>query len=601
MQWSDKTINDSSLTTFLSTVTEYFIILKQNELHTNVPALPHTMSDRADIHEYIQANAIKIDLEIHESDREFHCWAKKNSQFSDIREDILSRFNPPAEEVSENLPPNFSELDDVLVVDIGDEFLFSYLISLALKRFNAEVGLLQIYNEDNVMNMAMGFNAADLDQISYKNTPIRKYLDRNREILLIPDTTADKNLTLDIKNAAQIKTMLISPVINKGNMVAMICLVNKNTSAPEKRFDLQDSKLLASMSISMGSSINNALLYQATTELKEFNEEVLENIPAGILTLSTQKETLFMNRYLRDLRLEHQLSEEVLFQHIDIQDHQEFFNREILLQDQNLYLRVSKRFLQIGGRQPIYLFTITDISMEKEFEIQMRRTERLAVAGELIAGIAHEIKNPLTSMKGFTDLLWKRIDDREFVLKFASIVGSEINRLNTIIERFQSFARPQVGEMSEIELSTLVKEMADIVSYNLDRNHIQLVNKVKPGIKIMGTRDLLIQVLINVMLNASQALADHDVDPKKIEISLITEKSTISLCIEDNGPGIDEKMITRIFDPFYTTKPKGSGLGLSISHRIMQEHEGNINIESQKGKYTRIILKFPINGEKVSL
>ncbi len=602
MPWAADLIYHPSFKSLLEEHSQYYILFFKNECSTNISDWPTECGNISEVRTEIETRGLVFDFTLTDTQLDLYCWVKKAPSFDTQINQLLHRLVLGQDIPLGDLEARFSELDDALVVDIGDEFLFSYLISLVQRKFNAEVGLLQIFTGDTTINMALGFNANDLEQITYNDIPLRQYLDEHRMALVFPDVTQEPNLVIKNRNPGLIKSMLITPVVNKGKMVALLCLVNKNTSSEDLSFTLKDKNLLSSMSVSIGSSITNALLYQETTELKEFNEQVLENMPVGILTLSTQHEVLFMNRYLRELLEKTGFGQDDLFSSIEGGDNQEFFNREFYLEkgDNGLYLRVSKRFLQIGVSQPVFLYTISDISLEKEFELQMRRTERLAVAGELIAGIAHEIKNPLTSMKGFTDLLWKRIDDKEFVLKFASIVGSEINRLNTIIERFQSFARPQIGEMSEIELSTLVKEMSEIVTFNLDRNHIVLTNQVKPGIKINGTRDLILQVLINIMLNASQALAESEKDSKNIAIFLDLNKDYVDLVVEDNGPGIEEKNITRIFDPFYTTKPKGSGLGLSISHRIMQEHNGSINIESKPGKFTRVILRFPIHLEKDS-
>lgn len=600
MPWATEPVFHPAFHNLVREHSLYYFIQSAQGRDTSLSDWSLTSAEYSEIRQELESRKLAIDLEIYDHTQKKICFLAKKTEFDLELEKLLHRAV-----LGQNIPlgsmeSRFAELDDALVVDIGDEFLFSYLISLVQKKLNAEVGLLQVFSDNNVLNMSMGFSASDLDQIIYQGQSLRSFLEEQREPVVFPDTDSTPELIIKNRNPGQIKTILAAPVINKGKMVALICLVNKITPSDPPFFTEKDRLLLSSMSVSIGTSITNALLYQETTELKEFNEQVLENMPAGILTLSSQREILFINRYLREMLEKTGLDHADLFRIMEKGEEQEFFNREFFLDqsDPRLYLRISKRFLQVGVRQPVYLYTISDISLEKEFELQMRRTERLAVAGELIAGIAHEIKNPLTSMKGFTDLLWSRIDDREFVLKFASIVGSEINRLNTIIERFQSFARPQIGEMAETELSTLVREMSDIVSFNLERHHIRLDNQVRPGIKIYGTRDLILQVLINIMLNASQALMEVEQDEKFIRLSLNVKKKLVELLIEDNGPGIPEKELARIFDPFYTTKPKGSGLGLSISHRIMQEHNGSINIESREGQYTRVILSFPLDHVK---
>jgi polar amino acid transport system substrate-binding protein len=256
-------------------------------------------------------------------------------------------------------------------------------------------------------------------------------------------------------------------------------------------------------------------------------------------------------------------------------------------------LSVSRRYLKIGNSEPIFLYTFIDVTNQKQMEMQLRKTEKLAVAGELISGIAHEIKNPLTSMKGFADLVWKRLDDREFVKKFASIISEEINRLNQLIERFLSFAKPELGLMSDVNLSKIVRDTLDIVTYNINKYRIELTVTLDETLTIHGSREMLIQVLINILLNAMQALEQSDKTVRMIKIYNRVRTDSIELIIEDNGPGIDDDDIDKVFNPFFTTKSEGSGLGLPISHRIMTEHNGTIRIESKVGSYTRMILGFP--------
>ena len=323
---------------------------------------------------------------------------------------------------------------------------------------------------------------------------------------------------------------------------------------------------------------------------------MLENIPVGILNSSTDGTTLFTNRYMRELVYSMNMSIEAVIGLIESYNLPEFFGKELHIQraERDFYLSVSKRILNIGFKPVVNLYTVFDITDEKEIEGQLRKSEKLASAGELISSIAHEIKNPLTSIKGFADLLWQRIHDEEFVLKFANIVSREINRLNNIIERFLSFAKPQIGVLATIDLNAIIHEVSEVIAYSLKESDVSLVMNMKEDIIVYGNRELLSQVFMNIVLNSIQALREIKRKKKTIRIDEEIVSGFAEIVIEDNGEGIKKEDLDKVFNPFYTTKSKGSGLGLSISHRIVTEHKGTLLIDSKEGEYTRLIIRLPV-------
>ncbi|NPV01058.1 MAG: GAF domain-containing protein [Brevinematales bacterium] len=497
----------------------------------------------------------------------------------------------------QNLIDNaFSDLYNAFAVNIGDDFLFSYLIGTIVKFLNAEVGLLQIFDDNDVMNFSMGFKSESLKQITYEGMEIKDYLFGAKDILLINEAEDNPKIHIEDSDRQHMKSIMAVPLFNKGVLVAIIYLVNKSYAADSDSFNEADKQFVSNLSIQIGAIITNALLYKKTIELKEFNEEVLENIPVGILNASADGKTIFTNRYMRDFLAEMKMSLSSIIELVENKADPEFFGKEfhIPVKDRDFYLSVSKRILSIGYKPSVHLYTIFDITSEKEIESQLRRTEKLASAGELVSSIAHEIKNPLTSIKGFADLLWQRIHDEEFVLKFANIVSREINRLNNIIERFLSFAKPQIGVLSTVDMNSIISEVSEVIGYSLKESRITLELHTKREIIVYGNRELLTQVMMNVILNSIQALKNTKRKKKYIRITENFVDGNADIVIEDNGEGIKKEDLDKVFNPFYTTKSQGSGLGLSISHRIVTEHKGTMILESKVGEFTRLTIQLPV-------
>ena len=224
---------------------------------------------------------------------------------------------------------------------------------------------------------------------------------------------------------------------------------------------------------------------------------------------------------------------------------------------------------------------------------QLIRSGRLQALGELTAGLAHEIKNPLASLKGSAEIIADEIPDTSSRRKMVDIHAKELDRLNDLLERFLNFARPRSFEVTNLDLCDIVSKTITLTSSQAGRNHIQIKwSRPQEALSVHGDREKLSQVLLNLILNAIQASPDHG----EIEVECGRETkgkhSFIFLEIKDNGPGIPDDLQEKIFNPFFTTKESGTGLGLSIASRIVDEHNGFIRVENvaDKGALFRMYL-----------
>lgn len=233
----------------------------------------------------------------------------------------------------------------------------------------------------------------------------------------------------------------------------------------------------------------------------------------------------------------------------------------------------------------------------RRLESQMRQSEKMAAVGQLAAGIAHEIRNPLASMSGSIQLLGASFSGRqEEEQQLMKIVLREIDRLNNLITEFLDFVRPDTLRDEPVNLTAVVRDVLEMLKFNKTlRADVEQVIDLQDVGEIAGHGDKLKQALLNIIINAYQAM--NNTPTAKIEVSVRQEDKKVVVRIRDHGCGIDEKGLRKIFEPFHTTKPKGTGLGLAVTHKIIENHGGKIFVDSKKDVGTEFSLEFPVRSE----
>jgi len=230
-------------------------------------------------------------------------------------------------------------------------------------------------------------------------------------------------------------------------------------------------------------------------------------------------------------------------------------------------------------------------------KVQMQRADRLAALGTLTAGLAHEIRNPLVAIKTFTQLLPTRFDDNEFRDHFLKVTAGEVDRIASLVTELLDFARPSQPKLNSEDLNQVVEKMALLVDTESHKKNIKILKDLYASLPFVTLdKEQIKQVLLNILLNAV------DATPENGTISVSTRPLTkngyldyVQVTIADTGKGIPEEDLEKVFTPFYTTKHTGSGLGLSISHQIVQEHQGNIEVESKQNVGTTFRINLPVN------
>jgi two-component system sensor histidine kinase HydH len=233
-----------------------------------------------------------------------------------------------------------------------------------------------------------------------------------------------------------------------------------------------------------------------------------------------------------------------------------------------------------------------DLSDEKALKSEVERSHRLATVGQLAAGVAHEVRNPLSSIKGFATYFKERYKDIPEDQQISDIMIKEVDRLNRVVGQLLEFARPVCLTRRQILLKPFIEDSLKLVERKAKEANIDLHALVdQDADSCTLDPDRINQVLLNLYLNAIEAMEQGG----RLTVSVLPsqDKDGIQIKVEDTGVGINADDITRIFDPYFTTKSSGTGLGLAISHNIIEAHRGEIFIDSKPGTGTSITLTLP--------
>ncbi|HYE11134.1 MAG TPA: ATP-binding protein [Patescibacteria group bacterium] len=346
-------------------------------------------------------------------------------------------------------------------------------------------------------------------------------------------------------------------------------------------------------------------------EIRQYADKIFENVPSAVLTIdNTGKITTFnaVAAKLTGIQQGDIVGESIKKQFPD-SINPIIKLLQVSLEKGVIYIKHITDIINISGSViPILIDTsiqkdslgntigaigvFRSVKEIQQFEESITRAKNLASLGELSAGMAHEIRNPLTSIKGYAQYIKSELADNQELIPDVSTIISEVDRLNGIIDRFLNFARPNHPELQPKDINILLRGALEFYNSKIPSN-ICLLTYFENLPTVSIDSDQIEQVVLNMLLNAVQAMPDGG--ELSIRTRYLKQFGLAEIIIADTGSGISAENYDKIFEPFFTTKNKGTGLGLAICSRIVENHKGFIEVNTTPGEKTEFIIRLPVN------
>ncbi|HUN54738.1 MAG TPA: ATP-binding protein [Smithella sp.] len=401
---------------------------------------------------------------------------------------------------------------------------------------------------------------------------------------------------------------------------SLIIYVGLNMAAIEKadKEDTRNTMIIALILLLVGSSVIVSLFlmqayrlaHTSLSRMTIFSDALVKNMPIGLIALDDQGMIITCNQNVQDvlsvdcIEASGKYAADVLPAPL-----QKILSRLPLhggLLEQDIELMSADgreqtwEALAAGlmdeGKPAGRILLIRNVTQIRLLEKEVAKSRYLNSIGSLAAGVAHEIRNPLSSIKGFAVYFKERLSGNKDDQQTADIMIGEVERLNRVVGQLIEFARPMELKKEDVQFTELAQHAVKLIAAEAQKKQISIEIEAAAEMPLMKVDpDKIKQVLLNIFLNSLAALQDGG----KLKIKISPLANNLEVIISDNGTGIEKMDLPRIYDPYFTSKPAGTGLGLAVVQKIMEAHGGNIKLESVAGKGTEVFLNFPIsNTEK---
>jgi PAS domain S-box-containing protein len=401
---------------------------------------------------------------------------------------------------------------------------------------------------------------------------------------------------------------IVFPLLDEQSVSGVLVIGPKRSGDP---YLIDDVDLISTLVGQAAVAMKNAHLYREVVLANERIENILETMDNGVIAVTAdQKVTLFNSAAegitgLDAKQLKHssltllplEISEPI---RATLRDLQPRLQHETVLlhppRGSTSIIYSTSPLRDASGTVFGVVAVLNNVTRLRELEAEKRRTERLASIGAFASGIAHEIKNPLVAIKTFAELLPERFTEKEFREDFAEIAIREIERIDELIGRLRGLVTLQPQQFASTSIRELLDDTLALLRGQLEQAKIAVtISPCDDAFAVAGDRSQLKQLVLNIFLNSIEAMqhgGDLVVTLSRVHVE---EQDCVELAIQDSGPGIPEAIFGQMFDPFVTTKPQGSGLGLSICRGIVEAHRGSITIHNNAHTSgVTVIIKLPV-------
>ena len=478
-----------------------------------------------------------------------------------------------------------------------------------------------------VLISSAGLDSPPSGVVLRDSSPLVKWLTINGDILSSEQFDVIPQLqSFSLKEKTELErtgAKLFVPIRTRDDRLSGILILGEKLS--QQTYSVEDRRLLMAVSHQMAMAVDNARLYEETKESEEKLRLMYDSMTSGIAVLDLSGYVTQVNEAM--LRIyDYDRKEEIIGRHsfelVASEDKiKAAENLERTLVNGNstnleftLLRRGGSKFpayvtntvLKDALGNPLGFITVTeDITQRKEAEERERRLQqelnlagRLASIGELAAGVAHEINNPLTGIMGFSERLLRKSTD-EKSKRYLEIIYGEASRAAKVIENLRTFARRKEPKKELANINDILQKALEMRIYELRTSSIEVVANLTSGLpQILADFHQILQVFLNIIINAEQVMNETN-RRGKLVVNSQEHQGYIRVTFTDEGPGIPRQNLDKIFDPFFTTRggKGGTGLGLSICHGIVAEHGGKIYVRSKLGKGATFFVELPLRRE----
>ena len=383
-----------------------------------------------------------------------------------------------------------------------------------------------------------------------------------------------------------------------------------------RRSDLNEAALMFLLLFVVGSAAlyaivsaqNAATVRQTLRAMQTYTQHVVNSMANGLISLNADGEIVTVNRQARlmfglspdedaegkpfaEILTVHGLDLPAALRQNDMLRECEVIGATTAGKTLPLSLSASALTGDAGERLGAVLL-FRDLSEVRALQAQVERAERLASIGRLAAGVAHEIRNPLGSLKGFLQYFQRKLPLDAQDKTYLSVMIQEVDRLNAVVSNLLEFARPKEPTLQECDVTEILRHALTLLAQDAAAKQARIRRDFPDELPLMSLdRDQITQALLNFLLNAIQAIdADGEI---RVSASVSADSGSMDITIGDTGAGIAPDDLPRIFDPFFSTKKQGNGLGLAIAHAIIERHRGEISVESEPGRGATFRVRLP--------
>jgi two-component system sensor histidine kinase AtoS len=503
------------------------------------------------------------------------------------------------------------------MVDLAGILHLPALLERALdhffRAFKCDRGLILLLTADGEPGLKMTKlrdNLLGNEDILISRTMAHQLL-QTKESFITLDAASDERLAASKSlHDMKVKAIMGAPLKVKDKVIGMLYFDTLVGASPFTEMDL---KLCTAMAVQLAVCVESNRLYNELLDATEFNNSILRSLHSGIIVVDLSGRILRGNKATQEIlnKTETQLLGRMLSEFPEFTELGRLIQTTLVTgASEDRYevpVKIGNEVIPLGlstsilsdhdGKVIGAVANFRNLTAIRKLEEQLRRTQHLASLGQMAAGVAHEIRNPLNSIRGFAQLLQEKSDDASRA-EYTQVILEEVDRMNRIVQDLLDFSRQRDLTLVPVEMDRLLERLVKEMQHDAQQAGVALlmtaVEGVLPG--VLGNSDKLRQVFRNIILNALQACKREGQVTVRLSVfeepALLSKEQNsvnaqkmrrVATAIEDTGCGIDPAIQKKIFDPFFTQKDMGTGLGLAISQKIVDQHGGRIDVKSELG------------------